>query len=137
MSQEIRCPSCGGSQFEVVSPGRLRCTSKTIIDAVPPGQGGNIGTAPIPLYGRCGTVFTQQDVERAAARAAQLLAEQQRQRDEEVRRAAEKKELQVRKTAALAKLAALGNPGLVERSVPGRYYLSVSRRLLGKLGEVL
>jgi hypothetical protein len=104
MSQEIRCPSCGGGQFEVVSPGRLRCVSETITGAVPPGQGGNLGSA------------TLEQEARWAAAAADLLA---------------------RKTAALAKLNELGNPGAIPRMVPGRYYLSLSRRLLQQVGEVL
>jgi hypothetical protein len=135
MRQEIRCPSCEGSQFEVVSPGRLRCTSETITSAVPPGQGGNLSSAPIPIYGPCLTPYTQQQGVQAAARARERRAERQRQRDEEARFEAEQKDLEARKVEALAKLNALGNPGLVSRVVPGRYYLSLAREILGKRGE--
>ena len=34
--------------------GRLRCVSRLLVNAVPPGLGGTAGMTAIPIYGECG-----------------------------------------------------------------------------------
>jgi hypothetical protein len=139
VNPEVRCPVCLDANFETISPGRFRCTSNVVLDAVPPGMGGNVGVTPIPLSGSCETLFDTQAGVAAAARHAQARAAAERDRKEKAedaaRRAAEQEDLQERKASALARLKAAGNPGLVQRRVPGRYHLSFSARIFGKVGE--
>lgn len=131
---DIRCPACLGSQYEVISPGRYRCTNPAPTSAVPPGAGGNIGSAPIPLY--CDTEFTEQPGIEAGRQHAENQAAKRRRQDEEAAWTAAEKDLKQRKAEALAALNAAGNPGLVARRVPGRYHLTFMRKLLQQVGTV-
>jgi len=136
----IRCPICLSSTVQVVSPGQFLCAGKVLRDEVPPGQGGNIGTAPIPLYGWCGHVFDEEAGRIAAVKAAEreeaARREQQAKNEAHALRVAEQKELEHRKVVLLAALKTAGNPGLEPRRVPGHYHLSLSARVLGKVGVV-
>lgn len=132
----VSCPSCGGRNFEVASPGRLRCISEIVVGAVPPGHGGNPWLHPAPIFGPCGYVAAEVDWRAAGAVAA---AEAERRADEE-RRAAERRAeeaaqrdaLERRRSALLAALEDAGNPGLERRRVPGRFYLSLFARMFGR-----
>lgn len=48
------CPVCGGSESRLLAPGFHECCSRVMVDAAPPGLGGNMGFVPIPIYDRCG-----------------------------------------------------------------------------------
>jgi hypothetical protein len=131
----MRCPVCKGLEYEVVSPGMLRCVTERVVSAVPPGQGGNVGLSPIPLLGPCLAVSSedewraaeldwQQKMAQRAAAEANYRAYQEAQR-----------RLERRRVELLAELKRLGNPGLQRRNVPGRYHLSLTRKLLGQVGE--
>ena len=54
-----RCPSCGGGDRRLISPGFYECTS-TVTDGVVPGnQPGNPGPAPRPLERICGNRYQE------------------------------------------------------------------------------
>ena len=135
----LRCPSCLGDVFETLGPGQYRCTNRVVIDAVPPGMGGNLGFAAIPIYGNCGRGFDEQTGQHAAARMAETQAANERERQAVLAaakyRAAEQENLDRRKIAALAALRAAENPGLRQRHVPNYRRLSFADRFFRLLRE--
>lgn len=135
----IRCPACFSANFDTVSPGQFRCRGQVLRDVVPPGYGGNAGAAGIPLYGECGQLFNEVAGLQAGVKAAQAEAAVERDRQAAAKaaaaQAAEQKDLERRKIAVLTALKAAGNPGLKQRQVPGRYYLSFFARLFGQVGQ--
>jgi hypothetical protein len=138
-AETLRCPKCGSTNYAVDPPGRLRCLARVMIDAVPPGLGGNHGLTPIPIYGDCGMFFTEQEAREAAAAFAHKAERRQAQAQEVERhrreQAAAEADLERRYEATIIALKAAGNPGLQQRRVPGRYYLSPVARFFGRVGK--
>lgn len=135
----MKCPVCGGASFEDAGSGMYRCTSTVITGAVPPGHGGNLGLSPIPIRGACGAVFSHADGVQAATAYAKKDARRRTRAQEGERlrreRAAADAETERRLESAWAALEAGGNQGLQPRLVPGRYYLSLLDRMLGRVGK--
>ena len=80
------CPVCGGADRLVVAAGAYMCTSRRVVNAVAPGQNGNFGLAPIPIYGECGARYDEGMLEarRTQVRAqAQAAGEARLARDDE------------------------------------------------------
>lgn len=69
------CPRCRGTTFHDLGGGQYSCAGQILVDAVPPGMGGNAGPAPIPLYGPCGHTFTRSEGERALPQLQPLAAQ--------------------------------------------------------------
>ncbi|TYB39695.1 hypothetical protein FXF50_04770 [Micromonospora sp. AP08] len=61
----MRCPQCHGIDVRELNDGLWQCQGQVIVNAVPPGLGGNAGAVPIPIYGRCGATFSLEDEQRA------------------------------------------------------------------------
>ncbi len=114
-------PTCLNAWYEPLVPGQFRCVANVLIDAVPPGMGGNPGPVPIPLYGPCHRLFDEQSGAAAAVAftQAQTRANQvrQAQANAAARYAEEQEELQQRQIRALMALKAAGNPGLRPRRI--------------------
>ncbi len=138
-SPDMQCPSCGGSQYVVVSPGRLRRVTERVVDAVAPGLGGNRGLQPLPIYGRCNVIASELDWTEAAVLAvradkqAQVRAAAAAKASQE--RHDRQRALERRRDELLANLEQLGHPGLQTRRVPGKYHLTAMAKLLGRVGE--
>ena len=68
-----RCPACGGSLFETLARGNLRCISEVVVGhEPPPGAPPWLPLAPVPVKGICGHRFRSPSWLRR--RAALLLA---------------------------------------------------------------
>jgi hypothetical protein len=132
----MSCPVCGGRTFEVASPGRLRCITEVAVNALPPGEGGNVWPHPIPIYGQCGHVASDADWRATGAMAdAEATRRAEHDRLAAERRAQEtprRTALERRHAALFAALRAAGNPGLVRRRVPGRFHRSLFARVFGR-----
>jgi hypothetical protein len=128
------CPVCSGTASERLPDGNLRCTSQVVVGGVPPGMGGNATLQHVPIYGVCGAVASE-----AAwrAKAAEVRREGKKARMEAELRQQAERDLERCRIELLAKLAQLGYPGTRERNVPGRYHLSRSAKLFGRVGDVL
>lgn len=135
---DMRCPSCGGTTFEVVRPGTLRCVTERVVNAVPPGQGGNFGVQPIPIYGPCQSVAPEQAWRETALRLKREEAERRsRTRASEQAAIALKEQaerLERRRVELLVELERRGNPGIQRRLVPGRRHLSIIAKIFGRVG---
>jgi hypothetical protein len=135
----MQCPVCAGVDFQVDTPGVLRCTSQVLVNAVPSGMSGNLSPQPVPVYGPCGNLAPEREWQAATQRAELLARESEAERKREdacrARKAREQFDLEDRQNELLAKLREVGNPGQVERCVPGAYRLSLLDRVFGRLGS--
>jgi hypothetical protein len=61
------CPVCGGSKRIVVGPSAYVCTTQRVVDGVAPGDQGNVGVVPVPIYGECRTRYEAADEQARAA----------------------------------------------------------------------
>jgi hypothetical protein len=136
MPRELRCPTCFGEVFEVVSPGVLRCVTTRVVGSSPPGAYGNPYQQPV--YGSCGALHHEDEWREAAAHAAALArakADAANERDRAAQAAAERhQELEQRRDRLLRELRERGNPGLVRRRVPSDYRSSWLDKWLGRNG---
>ena len=85
--QGVLCPSCAGTALDVLPNGDLRCESQIIKNLVPPGLGGNATSAPVPIYGPCGAIFTAARGHEAETRAQNAVRAQAEARKAALRRA--------------------------------------------------
>src|SRR3954462_11392773 len=70
----MACPQCHGRAYQSIGDDLYACASRGIVNAVPPGQGGNHGVTAIPIYDVCPARFTAA----AYQRMDELLAERER-----------------------------------------------------------
>lgn len=81
--REVACPRCGSDLRETISGGTYRCLNTAIVGAVPGGMAPNVGPAPMPVFGTCGTVYDDAASSAAdahfGAMASAQAAEHQRQ----------------------------------------------------------
>lgn len=150
----MACPNCGGHSAEARGDGTYQCTSRRLVNAVPPGQGGNYGLTAIPIYDVCGAVFTAAASERVReTQVAEADAQAQRARrratdDERIRARREAEDRaaieQLPETRAL--IAALGKalirdrpagarPVLREVWVPSRIPFKLDKRAWAELDK--
>jgi hypothetical protein len=113
------CPVCGGTERVELAAGFYECRSQRLVNAVPPGMGGNAGISPIPIFGPCGTRYPLMQVDDAGR------IDRERRAAEE-RAARERAELDRLRQARIAQ----GTPGFPVGECSGRTMSAALERLV-------
>lgn len=110
------CPSCSGSDVEVLRAGVYRCVSLRVMGVMQPGMGGNFGPSPQPVPGVCGNVYTAAEGEWAAAATSRQALERTRsKRRYEQEREDSARELRLRAPANFERIGEVAGELIRER----------------------